>query len=89
LVRLGMVKSDTPQRDYNTCHLGVGAGEACNKCPCRRKEVWDVDFDLTNLRYRVGIHDAVLKAKDTLSPGAFEVLLFHCFSFHCFSFYLP
>lgn len=67
-----MIKSDTPQRNINTGHNGVGATEVCNKCSCVREDVWDVRQDVSQLRYRVGIHDAILKAKESMPPALFE-----------------
>ena len=68
-----MIKSDTPQRDDNTGHGGVGANYFCNKCPIHRTDAWDEDFDVANLRHRVGIHCALEKIQATVTHGVFEV----------------
>jgi hypothetical protein len=72
-LRVAMMKSDTPQRDENTGHNGVGATDACNKCPCQRNELWNEGFPCAEQRYRVGIHQAIKEAKATMTPAAFDV----------------
>jgi len=71
-MRIGMVKADTPQRFFNTGHLGIGSNEKCNKCPCSKEQVWDENFQVASWRHRVGILEEVEKIKNSMTPAQFQ-----------------
>lgn len=73
-VRLGMMKADSPQRIDFCDHVGGNADLFCPKCRCRKFDLWDLDFPVSQHHYPPAFLDSVIALKSQLPPEQQEEL---------------
>jgi len=73
-VRLAVMKADSPQRADHCDHVSGNADLFCPKCDCRKKDLWNLQFNVFKHHHQVGFIEMIHLLKEELTPEEFEQL---------------